>query len=93
MEIVSEVNWKTHRSYQDHLVISGPKLKIEADSCDHSKPPQKEQNSNGDGIRSQFEDAQVISEPFVTIWNPKMTKIGPKYPKTIPNDPEITSVS
>ena len=79
MEMVSEVNLSTLRSFQDHLgpfeailglflVISGPKLKNEGDqSCDHSKRPQEEQNPIGDGFGSQFEDAQVISRSFGTM--------------------------
>ena len=79
MGMVSEVNLKTLRSFQDHLgpfeaifglflVIFWPRIKIEADqSCDHLKRPQEEQNSHGDGFGGEFEDAQVISGSFGTI--------------------------
>ena len=74
MEMVSEVNLSMLRSFQDHLgpfeAIIGPKLKVVVGlSCDHSKRPQEEQKSNGDGFGSQFEDAQVILGPFGTIWD------------------------
>ena len=53
MAMVSEVNFKTHRSFWDYFeAIFGPKLKIVADqSCDHSKPTQEEHTSNGDGLQ------------------------------------------
>ena len=46
--------------------ICGPELKINADqSCDHSKRPQEEQNSDGDGFGSHFDDIEAISGTFL----------------------------
>ena len=48
----------------------GPKLEVVTDqSCDHSKRPQEEQNSDGNGFGSQFEDTHVILGSFGTIWD------------------------
>ena len=120
MEMVSKVNFKTLRSFQDHLgpfeailglflVISGtqneknwpkmsqmsfgvilgpfwdhsrpicgPKFKTVADySCDHSKRPQEEQNSDGDGFGSQFEPVEVFLGNFRVILGPFRDNFGP----------------
>ena len=48
-----------------------PKLKIAANySCDHSKRPQEDQNSDGDGSESHFEDIEVILGNFGVILGP-----------------------
>ena len=60
--------------------IFGHELKFVADySCDHSKQPQEEQNSDGDGFGSQLEDLRsfwVILGPF---WDHSGPICGPKF--------------
>ena len=55
--------------FWDHFgLICGPEIKIVADlACDHSKRPQEEQNSDGDGFESHFEDIEVILGNFGVI--------------------------
>ena len=54
-----------------------PELTFVADySCDHSKRPQEEQNSDKDGFKTQLQDVQVI-------WGPRIAPDGHQRPKRL----------
>ena len=56
----------------------GSQLEVVADkSCDHSKRPQEEQNSDGDGFGSHFEPVEVIWGNFGVIFGPFWDHSGP----------------
>ena len=67
MKMVSDVTFQTFRPFlviwglfRPFLANFGPKLKIVVNrSCDHSKWPQEEQKSNGDGFGCHFSDFQA----------------------------------
>ena len=88
MEMVSEVNFKMLRSFQDHLgpfeaiigLFLGLNLKVVVgQSCDHSKRPQEEQKSNGDGFRSHLEDLRSFGVILGPFWDHSGPICGPKF--------------